>query len=219
MIEVLGFDLSGPSNVADTAGVLLHAEGDRVRVVRCGLGLTDAEVLAWCRRAVDSGSGSREIVVGLDAPLSYEPGGGDRAGDRALRMRLIEAGLSSGSVMTPTMTRMAYLTLRGIALARGIRAVAPDAAIVEIHPGGVLALAGAPIAAVRDLKRDVAARSEILDWFAAQGVDGVETELAGAGDHEIAALAASWGAWRWKSGASGWSRAAEPPLHPFDYAS
>ncbi len=217
MTEVFGFDLSGPSNVADTAGVWLCADAGGLRFVRRELGLSDADVLAWCRDATGAGTAPRPCVIGLDAPLSYQPGGGDRAGDRALRSRLVEAGLATGSVMTPTMTRMAYLTLRGIAIARGILAVVPDAEIAEVHPGGVLALGGAPIDAVRGLKRDVAARVEIVAWFASR-IEGVDVGLADAGDHEIAALAAAWGAWRWSRGDAAWRFPADPPLHPFDYA-
>ena len=59
-----------------------------------------------------------EVVSGLDARLSYNIGGGDRPGDAALRAAIIAAGLRPGTVMAPTFSRMAYLTLRGITVSR-----------------------------------------------------------------------------------------------------
>jgi hypothetical protein len=55
---------------------------------------------AWCAH--------EEVVVGIDAPLSYAVGGGDRPADRDLRRVVIAAGMRPGPVMPPTLTRMAY---------------------------------------------------------------------------------------------------------------
>ncbi|MFP3489293.1 DUF429 domain-containing protein, partial [Staphylococcus sp. SIMBA_130] len=81
--------------------------------------------------------GKKDVTIGIDAPLSYQPGGGDRPSDRALRQRIVKAGMRSGSIMTPTMTRMVYLKLRGISLSRGLEA---NAHIVEVHPGAAIGL-------------------------------------------------------------------------------
>jgi hypothetical protein len=37
-----------------------------------------------------------QIAVGLDAPLSYNPGGGDRPADACLRKAVVGAGLRQG---------------------------------------------------------------------------------------------------------------------------
>jgi len=119
-IHVLGLDLAGPTNHDDTAAVLsrVTAGGWEQAVTRTGL--DDDALTAWLRELVPAAA---DLVVGLDAPLSYNPGGGDRPADRALRRLLTEHGLASGTVMAPTMTRMAYLTLRGVVVARTLTAL------------------------------------------------------------------------------------------------
>jgi len=57
-------------------------------------------------------AGDTSVVVGLDAPLSCQPGGGLRECDRSLRQRVVKSGMRHGAVMPPTFNRMAYLTLR-----------------------------------------------------------------------------------------------------------
>ena len=210
---VIGIDLAGPANAAETAvacfegagaGLVLHSfvpaasDGDIVRVV--------------------AALAPRPTVVGLDAPLSYNDGGGDRPGDRALRGRIIAAGLRSGSVMAPTFTRMAFLTLRGIGVARALQlAGASDLRLVEVHPGAAFALHGAPITDVRNFRRTRAARKRLLRWLGAQGVHGLTPALA-ASSHLVAACGAAFAACKWSDGKSAWSCRASPPLHPFDFA-
>ena len=69
-----------------------------------------------------------------------------RTGDSALQKELIAAGMHPGSVVAPTMNWMCYLTLRGITVARMLTAL--DAKnpmdVVEVYPGGVMVLSGAP---------------------------------------------------------------------------
>jgi predicted nuclease with RNAse H fold len=207
--HVLGLDLAGPANAGDTAAALCRTVDGRLELVTSVRGLTDADIAALLPPDGD-------LVAGLDAPLSYQPGGGDRAGDRELRARLRALGLPGGTVMAPTMTRMAYLTLRGIAVARLITGLRPAARIVEVHPAGALAMRGAPIADVREMKRSSGARGRLIAWLDRR-LTG--PGLAGdAGDHEVAAAAAALAAWDWSRGRPAWSQAAEPPHHPFAYA-
>ncbi|MFN2311460.1 MAG: DUF429 domain-containing protein [Spirochaetia bacterium] len=259
-ILVVGIDLSGPSNTADTVLTLFRAEGGNelggeagrpsgigMPLVHVYHGIGDLDILRVCEAAAGgglrAGSGSdanevRKVVVGLDAPLSYNPGGGDRPADAALRKRLSAAGLKPATVMAPTMTRMAYLTLRGVAVARLLSTWASalpgvELVIYEVHPGGVMALRGALPEDVRELKREMAARLRLCDWFAAEGTldigAGGSTLLEVAGetataaenaagvpsDHAIAACAAALGAWHASAGRPSWLYPAEPPLHPF----
>jgi predicted nuclease with RNAse H fold len=157
------------------------------------------------------------LTAGLDAPLSYNPGGGDRPGDRKLRAELTAAGLPSGSVMTPTMTRMAYLTLRGISLARGLEDIGlPRDHILETHPGGALVLRGAPLKAVRDLKRDPAAGILVLRWLEEHGLQGA-AGIKKTDDHLVMACAAVLAAWKYQHGETAWLEQASPPEHPYHY--
>lgn len=149
---ILGLDLSGPSNIKDTALAVFQDQADRLSLISVKTRVSDPEIFALANSLAEAG----RVRFGLDAPLSYNPGCGDRPGDKNLRRLLTEAGLPVGSVMTPTMTRMAYLTLRGMSLARGLgHIIRPAPQIAEVHPGGALLLRGAPLNAVRTLKKRI----------------------------------------------------------------
>jgi predicted nuclease with RNAse H fold len=210
---ILGLDLSGPSNTADTALAVLQPGEAGLQLVTLELGLDDGAIAELVRTHVPQDA---PLLVGLDAPLSYQPGGGDRPGDRALRQELQRVGLPSGTVMTPTMTRMAYLTLRGMAVARLLLALQPQARVAEVHPGGVMVRRGAPVALVKAMKTSQSARSDLLNWLAKMGVSKLPIQ---AGDHEIAAVAAALGAAHWGQNQKAWQFPARPPLHPFDLIS
>jgi predicted nuclease with RNAse H fold len=109
---VLGIDLAGPRNHAETVAARFRGSGGELTLSAIAGGLDDGRILDLVKGLPDQ----RPDVIGLDAPLSYSPSGGDRPADSTLRSKLIEAGLHAGSVMAPTLTRMAYLTLRGSAL-------------------------------------------------------------------------------------------------------
>lgn len=210
---VCGVDLSGPSNVADTAVVSFMVNGATAVLLEAHSGVGDAALLEHVAQLLRRDA---QVVVGLDAPLSYNPGGGDRPADRDLRRTLQAAGLPGATVMTPTMTRMVYLTLRGISIARLLDTLDPRPAVAEVHPAGTLVLHGAPAADVRALKRDAAARQRLVRWLEGQGLGGTAV-LDGPGEHLVAATAAALAAWRWAAGRAAWRAAAQPPLHPFDY--
>jgi predicted nuclease with RNAse H fold len=119
--------------------------------------------------------------------------------------------------MPPTLTRMAYLTLRGIVVARSLRLARDDIQIVEVHPGGTMALRGAPTAAVAGLKHHESARRALLAWLQRQGLKGISA-AAKPSDHYVAACAAALAAWKWHRNEAVWRHPAAPPHHPFDYA-
>lgn len=197
----VGVDLSGPARASDTACAWFDTE---FRYLGSTIDLSDAKLLDLVR------SLGSEVVVGLDAPLSYNDGGGDRPGDKSLRRAIQAIGMRGGSVMTPTMTRMGYLTLRGIAVSRALAAIGVRS-IVEVHPGAVFGLHGAPLGAVLDYKTNRASRKKLLDWL------GAPHELSRE-CHLTAACGAAYGAWKWATGASRWKWPAAPPLHPFDFS-
>ena len=138
LLYIAGLDLSGPSNLADTHLSVWLAGQSGLALCESRSGLDDAQITAIVERYAMQG----ETVVGVDAPLSYSPSGGDRPGDADLRRRIRAGGMRSGSVMPPTMMRMVYLTLRGVSVARMLCTVAQDLPIrlVEVHPGAALGL-------------------------------------------------------------------------------
>ena len=210
-MHFVGIDLSGPSNTTDTAVAVFKHVDRSIHYERHIAAATDAQI----RTAVADLAGTSPTVVGIDAPLSYNPGGGDRKADTELRRRLIDIGLPSGTVMAPTMTRMAYLTLRGVVLSRDLAALR-GVRVMEVHPGGVCALRGAPIEAVRRFSCEPAARVDLLHWMERLGVVGMRADAPSS--HLVAACAAALAAWKWAGGEAVWSARASPPEMPFDFA-
>lgn len=211
---VVGMDLSGPRNIRDTVAVVFEAVNGRLafREWICGAG--DRRIYETvCRHAQ-----RLTTVIGIDAPLSYNIGGGDRPADRSLRQVLIRAGMPPGSVMVPTLTRMAYLTLRGMAVSRMFSEFpGKTIRVVEVHPAGAMVLRGAPVGDVIRMKQSSRCRTLLVSWLERQGLEG----LAAAGpstDHHVAACAAVLAAWKWFLGCRAWIHPSDPPYHPYDLA-
>ncbi len=209
---VIGIDLSGPANFEDTVLVAFECAADQLRKVRAIEKASDQAIWGFVAEI----PGHASVTIGLDAPLSYNPGGGDRPADADLRRAATAAGLVPGSIMPPTLHRMVYLTLRGIALARGLNlADGSTPRILEVHPGAALALHGAPLADVRAFSRESDSRRRLLTWLEDQGLGGIgQTDPS---SHYVAACGAAFAAWQHALGRSRWSRPAQPPEHPFDY--
>lgn len=209
---IIGMDLSGPGNGKDTAAAVFACRGQHLLMLEHLIGADDHALHDFLRQYRGA-----KVTLGLDAPLSYNPGGGDRPGDRALRAICIRSGLRSGTIMAPTMTRMAYLTLRGMAIARLAERILPAVQIVEVHPGATLALHGARVEDVLQLKLSQQSRLNLLGWLERQGLTGA-ADIETPGEHYVAAMAAVLAAWKYQQGRSQWLHEAEPPLHPYDYA-
>ncbi len=211
---ILGIDPSSPANAADTCAAAFAQQADRLSFREAVHGAGDLQIMDLVTSLGKEG----RVVVGIDAPLSYNAGGGDRLSDKELRRLVITKGSRVG-VMTPTMTRMVYLTLRGVALTRMLESLRPqvDVALVEVHPGACMALRGAPLQDVQAFKREPAARLRLLEWLEAQRVGGVP-RLEDLSDHFVAACAAALAAWQWSLGRAVWCHPAQPPEHPYDFA-
>jgi predicted nuclease with RNAse H fold len=211
---VIGVDLSGPRNAADTYVVVFKPEGGQLQFSG-GVEAADDQRIV---EVVAANGRMDRVIVGLDAPLSYNAGGGDRASDAELRRRVRAVGGGAG-VMPPTMIRMVYLTLRGVALTRWLELLRAeiDLQIVEVHPEACMLLGGAPADQVATFKHEPAARGKLLDWLAARGLNGIPA-MDGGADHFVAACAAALGAWQWSLGRSVWRFPAQPPAHPYDFA-
>jgi Protein of unknown function (DUF429). len=82
-VHIVGIDLSGPSSSRGTCAVVLRAHKDAAVYAQHLPIAGDAEILDL----VTGLSRKGPVVVGLDAPLSYQPGGGLRVRDRSLRSR------------------------------------------------------------------------------------------------------------------------------------
>ena len=212
---VVGVDLSGPANPDGTAVAVFRAEGAGLVHESLIASVTDTILFTEIREklAVD------DVCVGLDAPLSYGALGGQRRSDAELRERVVKAGLAPGSVMAPTAPRMAYLTLRGLSVARGLQYLGGPGQlrVVETHPGAALALGGAPIDAIRGFRESLNDRERLLRFLTDRGLRSIKRDLIHT-DHSVAACAAAWATWRWMKGESAWLYPAEPPNHPFDFA-
>jgi len=209
----VGIDLSGPSNLTDTVLTCFKNKDAGVELIHTIEGAGDRDIQDYCVELNKTGC----MWVGLDAPLSYNRGGGLRPADKSLKKRTIAAGLHPGSVMPPTFNRMVYLTLRGISVARSLQGI-PDwqGGLVEVHPGATFALRGAAIDGVRGYKKDMAARLELLEWLGRQGMAGVSVDQPS--DHYVASCGAALAAWKWQLGASEWLHPAVAPEHPFDFS-
>ncbi|MCM3125200.1 DUF429 domain-containing protein [Mesobacillus sp. AQ2] len=217
-MRVIGIDLSGPRNHKDTVLTIFNQKGNHLQLVKWANNMSDQDIL----NEIFEQSQLDEVTIGIDAPLSYEDGGGDRKSDRELRKFIVNLGMRSGSIMPPTFNRMVYLTLRGIKLSREIENLntANPISLVEVHPGAVIGsrLSKQNIEFVLAYKQEQSARSYIRNWLMEQGLAQLPIEIERE-SHSIDACAAALGAWHWKDPAHNpkWIYRASPPLHPYDY--
>ncbi len=209
----MGLDLSGPRNLADTSVAVFAEEAGQLLLQQALNGADDRPIFD----VVSAGAQAGSIVLGIDAPLSYNVGGGDRPSDRALRALVLQRGRVG--IMPPTLIRMVYLTLRGVALTRMLETLRPrfELKMVEVHPGAVFLLRGARPGDVAAFKRDVPARVRLLDWLEQNALKNLP-HGGEVSDHFVAACAAALSAWQWSLGAPAWCFPATPPEHPYDFA-
>ena len=213
-MHILGVDLAGPAGSANTGVACFKAIDDKLRFTREECNGSDTALYSFAKCLSDTGP----VIVGLDAPLSYEPGGRQRQRDAELRNLIVQHGMRPGSVMAPTAPRMVYLTLRGIALAGILDKLVSRHPIrlVEVHPGATLCLRGAPLNAVRTFANQESARPILLSWLKKQGLGCIRKPTV-CTSHFVAACAAALAAWSWHMGKSQWAVSAEPPWHPYDF--
>lgn len=217
-MKVIGIDLSGPSNHKDTALTVFEKNAGELKFIKLLSNIGDIEIV----NEVLQQSHLDEVVIGIDAPLSYQDGGGDRPGDKELRQYIVSLGMKSGSIMPPTFNRMVYLTLRGIKLSREIGNLKTEnsISIVEVHPGAVIGsrISRSHLDYVLSYKQDLAARRFIRKWLGEQKLTNLPV-LIEEESHSIDACAAALGAWHWRDTQHQpkWILPANRPLHPYDY--
>lgn len=217
-MRVIGIDLSGPSNHKDTVLSLFEKQDRELKFLKLMKDVSDFQIL----EEIETQSKIDEVIIGIDAPLSYEDGGGDRQGDKLLRQFIISLGMKSGSIMPPTFNRMVYLTLRGIKLTREIENMKTfnPISIVEVHPGAVIGsrLLHEDRKYVLNYKQALSARTFIRNWLDEQQLKELPAFIDKE-SHTIDACAAALGAWHWKDPLfePTWLLPANPPLHPYDF--
>lgn len=215
-MKIIGIDLSGPRNFADTCLVSFEEHREEIHLKEVREGADDHQIL----EAITNLGQTKRIIVGIDAPLSYNSKGGDRPSDSELR-RFVRSQGGRAGIMPPTMMRMVYLTLRGVQLTRLLESLKPqyDLEIMEVHPGASMILRGAEADHVRKFKTEPLARGHLLDWLGTKGLKGISRSFGETvTDHYVAACAAALGAWQWSLGKSIWRFASKPPHHPYDFA-
>jgi predicted nuclease with RNAse H fold len=214
-MHVLGVDLAGPAGSASTGFACFKAATGRIEFSQQVCNGTDAALYGLAEQL----SHAAPVIIGLDAPLSYQPGGGQRRRDAQLRKLIVERGMRPGSVMAPTAPRMVYLTLRGVALAGTLTKLVSrhPIHIVEVHPGATLCLRGAPLDAVRTFANNPKVRSRLLWWLQNHGLHRIKKPVQ-CTSHFVAACAAALAAWSWHIGSPCWCARSELPWHPYDLA-
>src|SRR5574342_870992 len=201
-MRIVGIDLSGPRNFADTCLVTFERQEEEIHLMDVREGADDDQIL----EAITSLGQNERIVIGIDAPLSYNSKGGDRPSDSELH-RFVRSQGGRAGIMPPTMIRMVYLTLRGVQLTRLLESLKPGLKleIVEVHPGACMILRGAQADDVRAFKREPRARGRLLAWLETRGLKGISCSSGEAiTDHYVAACAAALAAWQWSLGKSVW---------------
>jgi predicted nuclease with RNAse H fold len=213
-MRVVGIDLAGPRNIKDTCVTVFEEASNKLNFAEAIEGADDQKIFT----TITNLEKGEQIVIGIDAPLSYNPGGGDRKSDQELRRQVSLNGGGVG-VMTPTMTRMVYLTLHGIFLARILETLGQRVCprIVETHPGACMLLRGAIAEDVTRFKRNMQARLNLINWLETQGLNGLP-RTENIADHFVASCASALGAWQWSLGKPIWLHSAELPIHPYDFA-
>ncbi|MBH0230435.1 DUF429 domain-containing protein [Halobacillus yeomjeoni] len=216
-MNVIGIDLSGPSNHKDTVVTAFEAADNHLKLKKILRNASDHDIFSLVGELSPRG----KVYIGIDAPLSYQDGGGDRPADKYLRAFSKALGMKSGSIMPPTLTRMVYLTMRGIHIAHSLQSCFGDqVAISEVHPG--VALASRLDTDLRwhamQYKKELDSRLYVLKWLAEKDVD-LSSEIDAATSHELDACLAGLAAWHWASDnhSPKWSYPAYPPDHTFPF--
>ncbi|RSK26829.1 DUF429 domain-containing protein [Bacillus sp. HMF5848] len=208
----VGIDLSGPANKKDTS-LAVFCEIHKKVVYKCLYkNVSDCDIFEIIGGLVKQG----KVNIAIDAPLSYQDGGGDRAQDKELRKVIKDLGMKSGSIMPPTLTKMVYITLRGMYLASLLKnEYNKQIEIVEVHPGAVLAFRLTP--STRHLlayKQCDNYYEEILQHIFFLHESGLETKHIES-NHDLDACLAAFACYEYKERRHKWIYPAQPPFHRY----
>lgn len=217
-MKVIGIDLSGPANHKDTVLAVFQVRNNLLCFEDMIVDASDEMMIS----AIMAAASVEDVVIGIDAPLSYQDGGGDRPQDKSIRQFIKSFGLSGSSIMPPTLTKMVYLTLRGITLTRRIMANKDFRKIrlVEVHPGAAIGsrIGTEGLDHALHYKKDLESRKVIFEWFETIGFAGLQYEIHLI-SHQIDACAAALAAWHWADPTKQpkWFWNETSPEHPFEF--
>jgi uncharacterized protein len=217
-LKIIGIDLSGPANHKDTVMSVFQLTDGLLTFEKVVDHASDESILT----AIQSISSKERIVIGLDAPLSYQDGGGDRPQDKSIRQFIKGCGLIGSSIMPPTLTKMVYLTLRGMGLTRRIMQLehAENIRIVEVHPGAAIGtrIGSKELYHALQYKKEIASRMVIFDWFQIIGMRDIPNEFVET-SHLIDSCGAVLAAWHWcdETKQPTWHWKEKTDEHPFEF--
>ena len=217
-MKIIGIDLSGPANHKDTVLTVFQLHNDRLEFEGMIDGASDEMIIS----RIEAEALSDEVVIGIDAPLSYQDGGGDRTQDKSIREFIKGYGMSGSSIMPPTLTKMVYLTLRGIGITRRINNIntSHKISIVEVHPGAAIGtrMSSSGLAHVLQYKKDRQSRVAIFTWFEKIGLKNLPEETIES-THMMDASAAALAAWHWADSTKQptWHWKTTSSQHPYEF--
>ena len=209
-----GIDLSGPVNIIDT--VISWFKYDRSKEK---LNLIDYKIGAddyFIFNIIKDLSINNDLFLAIDAPLSYNMNGGDRESDKSLREFLKKKNIKTSSVMTPTMTRMSYLTLRGISITRILETLKKKPKVIEVHPFVSLLINGANKEDIKNVKKNEKAKQNILNFLKKRKISKLPV-IVSKNDHFISSVIAAQIAFFYSRNQYQWRTKRKFPFHPYDF--
>lgn len=209
----VGIDLSGPSNTKDTALAITNLSPDGLELVFQASNFDDLQLLDKISHFAKGNS----TYIFIDAPLSYNQGGGLRDSDKEFRDLAFRLSLPPTTIMPPTFTKMGFLTLRGIFVSNLLRVnLGFSIHIAETHPGISLALEGIEPALIKNMKSSVEACNTIAEKLSKlfNKFTLINSQYS---DHDICSIAASLSAKRYFDKKSALIYKAKPPAHPYNF--
>jgi uncharacterized protein len=217
-LKIIGIDLSGPANHKDTVLTVFHLHKGMLEFQGMVEGASDEMLIS----RIEAESMSDGVVIGIDAPLSYQDGGGDRPQDKSIREFIKGYGMSGSSIMPPTLTKMVYLTLRGIGISRRINYINTlhEIKIVEVHPGAAIGtrIGSSKLPHVLQYKKERQSRAAIFTWFESMGLNKLPEEIIDS-THKMDSCAAALAAWHWTDPTKHptWHWKTISSQHPFEF--
>lgn len=209
-----GIDLSGPVNIIDT--VISWFKYDRSKEK---LNLIDYKIGAddyFIFNIIKDLSINNDLFLAIDAPLSYNMNGGDRESDKSLREFLKKKNIKTSSVMTPTMTRMSYLTLRGISITRILETLKKKPKVIEVHPFVSLLINGANKEDIKNVKKNEKAKQNIFNFLKKRQISNLPV-IVSKNDHFISSVIAAQIAYFYSRNQYQWRSKRKFPFHPYDF--
>ena len=209
-----GIDLSGPVNIIDTviSWFKYDYSKEKLSLIDYKIGADDNFIF----NIVKDLSINNDLFLAIDAPLSYNMNGGDRESDKSLREFLKKKNIKTSSVMTPTMTRMSYLTLRGISITRILETLKKKPKVIEVHPFVSLLINGANKEDIKNVKKNEKAKQNIFNFLKKRQISNLPV-IVSKNDHFISSVIAAQIAYFYSRNQYQWRSKRKFPFHPYDF--